>query len=50
MADGPECGLALIERIEGSAASAYPRALEPAAQPAERALLERRLAKAKLGP
>jgi RNA polymerase sigma-70 factor (ECF subfamily) len=66
MAEGPEHGLRLIDRIEGldgyhhlhsaradllrrlgrsdEAAEAYRRALELAAQPAERAFLERRLA------
>jgi RNA polymerase sigma-70 factor (ECF subfamily) len=66
MAEGPEHGLRLIDRIEGldgyrhlhsaradllrrlgrsdEAAEAYRRALEFAAQPAERAFLERRLA------
>jgi RNA polymerase sigma-70 factor (ECF subfamily) len=71
MAEGPERGLVLIDRIEGlgeyrhlhsaradllrrlgrgaEAADAYRRAIELAAQPAERVFLERRLAEATLG-
>ncbi len=71
MAEGPERGLVLIDRIEGldgyrhlhsaradllrrlgrgpEAADAYRRALELAAQPAERVFLERRLAEVTLG-
>jgi RNA polymerase sigma-70 factor (ECF subfamily) len=70
MAEGPESGLALIDRIDGldgyrhlhsaradllrrlgrkgEAAEAYRRALELAAQPAERGFLERRLAEVTL--
>ena len=70
MAEGPEHGLQLIDRIEGldgyrhlhsaradllrrlgrdgEAAAAYRRALELAAQPAERVFLERRLAEVTL--
>jgi len=70
MAEGPENGLALIDRIDGldsyrhlhsaradllrrlgrngEAAEAYRRALELAAQPAERGFLERRLAEVTL--
>jgi RNA polymerase sigma-70 factor, ECF subfamily len=70
MAQGPECGLRLIDRIEGldeyrhlhsaradllrrlgradEAAASYRRALQLAAQPAERAFLERRLAEVTL--
>jgi RNA polymerase sigma-70 factor, ECF subfamily len=71
MAEGPEQGLLLVDRIQGleryrhlhsaradllrrlgradEAAAAYDRALALAAEPAERAFLERRLAEVRLG-